>query len=86
MRRSKNSFSGSAAEGAALSIPPTPRDEGRGVRVNKGRRSLSGSIRYTLEEVVFERAAPSAADPEKEFFERNMVGICFQFEFPFYQN
>ena len=28
-------FSGSAAEGAALSNPPTPRDEGSGVRVNK---------------------------------------------------
>ena len=34
-------FSGSAAEGAALSNPPTPRYEGSGVRVNKkahGRR------------------------------------------------
>ena len=28
-------FSGSAAEGAALSNPPTPRDEGGGVGVNK---------------------------------------------------
>ena len=28
-------FSGSAAEGAALLSPPTPRDEGSGVRVNK---------------------------------------------------
>ena len=28
-------FSGSAAEGAALSNPPTPRDEGSGVWVNK---------------------------------------------------
>ena len=28
-------FSGSAGEGAALSNPPTPRDEGGGVRVNK---------------------------------------------------
>ena len=27
--------SGSAAEGAALSNPPTPRDGGAGVRVNK---------------------------------------------------
>ena len=28
-------FSGSAAEGAALGNPPTPRDEGGGVGVNK---------------------------------------------------
>ena len=28
-------FSGSAAEGAALSNPPTPRNEGSGVGVNK---------------------------------------------------
>ena len=28
-------FSGSAAEGAAVSNPPTPRDEGGGVEVNK---------------------------------------------------
>ena len=28
-------FSGSAAEGAALSNPPTPRNEGSGVWVNK---------------------------------------------------